>query len=53
MPVILPNEAWGRWFDPGADVEDLKALLAPAPTGSLTARIVSSCVNSPKHDDLE
>ncbi len=51
MPVILPPEGWAAWLDPASAPERLKALLAPAPAGSLEARPVSSHVNDPRHDD--
>ena len=51
MPVILGPNDWGRWLEPQATVDDLRALLVSAPPGSLTALPVSRRVNSPKNDD--
>lgn len=51
MPVVLPPEATDVWLDPESALARLKALLAPAPAGTLRARPVSRHVNDPRHDD--
>lgn len=51
MPVLLPPADWPLWLDPASPSESLKALLVPAPGGTLAARVVSSHVNDPRHDD--
>jgi putative SOS response-associated peptidase YedK len=51
MPVLLPAETWGLWLDgdnPGDGA--VRALLRPAPDGSLVSRAVSTFVNSPAND---
>ncbi len=53
MPVLLPPASWPVWLDPGSPQEVLKGLLVPAPEGSLAARVVSSHVNDPRHDDRD
>lgn len=51
MPVVLAPSAWAAWLDVASDPTALKALLVPAPAGSLAARPVSRHVNDPRHDD--
>ncbi len=52
MPAVLDDAALERWLDPAfADPAALTALLAPAADAALTARAVSTWVNSPDHDD--
>ena len=51
MPVILPQSAWDTWLDPANDdTEALGKLLVPAPARLLTARPVSTAVNSERND---
>lgn len=52
MPVVVPVASYGAWLDPGADEEELKALLAPgsAANEALEAYPVSRSVNSPAND---
>jgi putative SOS response-associated peptidase YedK len=49
MPVIIPEEAYDRWFDPEETGDP--DLLAPYPEEELTAYAISTWVNSPAHDD--
>lgn len=51
MPVIVAPGDWGTWLGSGTGVEELRALLGPAPDGSLEARVVSTRVNTPEEDD--
>lgn len=51
MPVVLARDAWATWLDAASDPVALKALLVPAPVGTLAARPVSRHVNDPRHDD--
>ncbi|MFO0687561.1 MAG: SOS response-associated peptidase [Myxococcota bacterium] len=51
MPVVLPGESWPIWLGARSEPAALKALLAPAPVGTLAARPVSRHVNDPRHDD--
>lgn len=51
MPVLLARDAWSTWLDRASEPANLKALLTPAPAGSLVARPVSRHVNDPRHDD--
>ncbi|MBM3152336.1 MAG: SOS response-associated peptidase [Chloroflexi bacterium] len=54
MPVILPPEAFKAWLDPAPRLaEGLLPLLAPYPAGAMTARPVSTLVNSPANDRPE
>lgn len=51
MPVILPPEAQATWLDPEVrDPASLLPLLAPYPSGAMTAYPVSRTVNSPSND---
>lgn len=52
MPVVLARETWDEWLDPSAAGPTLKALLAPAPPGTLVARAVGRYVNDARHDDV-
>jgi putative SOS response-associated peptidase YedK len=52
MPVILDGEAVDHWLFTGEmSVADRKALLVPAPDGTLVRTAVSPRVNSVKNDD--
>lgn len=54
MPVILPASAWQRWLDPAeTDVEELRALLVPAPDSLLTMYPVSTLVNNVRNHGVE
>jgi putative SOS response-associated peptidase YedK len=50
MPVVLTQDAYGRWLDPDAAAEDLVELLAPAPNGLLQAVPLDRAVNSIRAD---
>lgn len=47
MPVILSVKDYRTWLDPKADIDTLKALLAPCPDDYLEAYQVSRYVNKP------
>jgi len=51
MPLILPEEAYDLWLEPGeARSETLQALLQPYPAQEMEAFPVSTLVNSPSND---
>jgi putative SOS response-associated peptidase YedK len=51
MPVILDGDVSEVWLDPrSSDTSTLRALLLPAPAGTLLRHPVSTEVNSPRHD---
>jgi len=52
MPVILDVETSGAWLE-ATDREEINALMAPCPAGWLTARRVSSYVNSSRHEGVK
>ena len=51
MPVILGRTTWTDWLDPGSDIAAIKALVVPAPEGTLAVRPVSSHVNNSRNED--
>ena len=52
MPVILAPGSYARWLDPTLrELDELRALLAPFPAGSMTAYPVSTHVNNAAFDD--
>ncbi len=51
MPVILDRACFDAWLDPVSDSAMLRAMMGPAPDGSLDRREVSRRVNSPRFDD--
>ena len=51
MPVILDPTRFGPWLDPASDTGLLKAMMVPAPAGTLDRKAVSTRVNSPRFDD--
>jgi putative SOS response-associated peptidase YedK len=53
MPVILPEDAYGRWLDHEAAAAELRALLAPAPEWLLRYVPVGPRVNARREDDGE
>jgi putative SOS response-associated peptidase YedK len=50
MPVILPDDDWRRWLDPGADPGELQGLIEPRDTLRLIAYPVSRLVNDVRTD---
>src|SRR5512135_603654 len=51
MPVILDPADWDAWLDPETkDLAALEALLKPYPAEAMTAWLVSTKVNNPRHD---
>lgn len=51
MPVIVPDEAWGRWLDPRpADLGELRALLEPSDEIALEIAPASRLVNDVRND---
>jgi putative SOS response-associated peptidase YedK len=53
MPVILEPEAYDRWLDPAASIDELRALLKPYPAERMQAVAVSRAANSVKNDSEE
>ena len=51
MPVVVPAEGRDRWLRRETPLEELHALLGPAPDGTFDARRVSTRVNRPDDDD--
>ncbi|MBN2472979.1 MAG: SOS response-associated peptidase [Pirellulales bacterium] len=51
MPVILAEDAYQPWLDPGAQQpERLRAMLCPYPEQDMTAHPVGTYVNNPTHE---
>jgi putative SOS response-associated peptidase YedK len=51
MPVILPEDAYQNWLEPGEkDPAQLSSLLGPFPSELMTAHPVSALVNNPRND---
>ena len=51
MPVIVPDEAWGRWLDPRpTDLGELRALLEPSDEIALEIAPASRLVNDVRND---
>ncbi|HUQ44613.1 MAG TPA: SOS response-associated peptidase [Candidatus Limnocylindria bacterium] len=54
MPVMIPEDAWDRWLDPGRlegeALAELKGLLVPSDEGSLVMFPVSQRVNNVRND---
>ena len=51
MPMVIRPEFWADWLDPGNDdTGDLLGLLAPAGSGGLISRPVSTAVNSVRNN---
>lgn len=54
MPVVLPPDRWDAWLDrDNDDVDELSALLLPAPDDLLVARRVSTDVNNVRNNHAE
>jgi putative SOS response-associated peptidase YedK len=54
MPVILPEDAYSLWLDPGeADPEKLQPLLGPYTASEMIAYPVSTLVNDPSNDQAD
>jgi putative SOS response-associated peptidase YedK len=54
MPMIIGADSWADWLDPASDdPADLRALLAPAVSGGLVWRPVSTEVNSVRHNGAQ
>jgi putative SOS response-associated peptidase YedK len=50
MPVILLGDEAERWIDPATPLEELQALLRPAPDDLLIRTPVTKLVNNPRND---
>lgn len=50
MPVILPQDGWESWLDPGSPVEVLQGLLKPCDAARLQTRPVGTKVNAVAYD---
>jgi putative SOS response-associated peptidase YedK len=54
MPVIVPEDAWGRWLDPAPpDTGELLGLLQPTDEIALRIHAVSRAVNDVRRDGPE
>jgi putative SOS response-associated peptidase YedK len=53
MPVILGEDDYAAWLDPGAPPDAARALLRPYDPERMAFRKISTRVNSPKNDDPE
>ncbi|MFE5869455.1 SOS response-associated peptidase [Streptomyces roseifaciens] len=54
MPLVLPPDRWDAWLDPACtDVEELRALLAPPPAGSVRAYPVATAVSDVRKNGPE
>jgi putative SOS response-associated peptidase YedK len=54
MPVVVPDEAWGRWLDPAfPDPAELHGLFEPSDEIGLRIWPVSSLVNNVRNDGPE
>ncbi len=54
MPVVLGEQSWDPWLDPGTDdFAYLQSLLVPAPDEWLDVYPVSTRVNSPANNDAD
>lgn len=51
MPCVLEPEAVGGWLAPGAPVDEVRAMLAPAAEGVLIGYPVSRRVGNVRHND--
>ncbi len=51
MPVILDPATWAAWLDDAAELDELLALLVPAPDEVLDLHAVSSDVGNVKNND--
>ena len=52
MPVILPEQAYGSWLNPGLNnMVYLSGFFAPYSAEDMEAIPVSSLVNNPRHED--
>jgi putative SOS response-associated peptidase YedK len=49
MPLVLTPDHWDAWLD--AEPEDARALIGPAPEGTLRFRPVDKRVNNVRNDD--
>lgn len=51
MPVVVPNDAWARWLEPGAaGIDELIGLFEPNQAVDLRIRAVSRLVNDVRQD---
>ncbi|MFF2807494.1 SOS response-associated peptidase [Streptomyces sp. NPDC058000] len=54
MPLLLPPDRWNAWLDPArTDPDDLRALLAPPPSGLLRAHPVPTDVSNVRNNGPE
>lgn len=51
MPVVLDPADYAGWIEPAASADALRAMLRPAPAGTLGRQPVTRYVNDPRHDD--
>ena len=54
MPVVVPDDAWGRWLDPAlGDPSELQGLLEPSDEIGLRIWPVRGLVNNVRNDGPE
>jgi putative SOS response-associated peptidase YedK len=54
MPLALPRDRWSDWLDPSrADPEDVRALLAPPPAGTMRAYPVPAEVSNVRNNGAD
>ncbi|MBB4891394.1 putative SOS response-associated peptidase YedK [Streptomyces olivoverticillatus] len=54
MPLVLPPERWDAWLDPArTDVQELRVLLAPPPSGLVRAYPVTTAVSDVRNNGPE
>jgi len=53
MPVVLPDDAWGRWLDPSGDPAELRPLFEPTDDVLLRIEPVADLVNNVRNDGPE
>jgi putative SOS response-associated peptidase YedK len=53
MPLIVAGRDRGAWMSGDTDAATLRRIVSPAPSGTLTARRVSTRVNSARDDDAD
>ena len=51
MPVILDEQDWDAWLDASTAMDELDALLAPAPDDVVAWHEVSTAVNNTRNND--
>ncbi len=53
MPVILPQQSWAEWLNPGAKPAELQSLLKPGDAGNMEAWPVTPRMNTVRFESPE